>query len=261
MVDDLRDDARASHNRAQKSWFDREAGAYESQLTRTGRRNHDRKMSFLDRTFGLGAGSRLLELGAGSGLHLSWLAENRPEISYLGVDLSVGMLRLARERKPPGSVWGLAVGDALTLPCRSGAFDAAFAVDVVHHVPDPVRMFSEMARTVRPGGAIAVLEPNWLFPVNLVYLARPVEWGVFRSRVGNLTAWAAAAGWTGIRPLRLPIFFPPFPGRLFPLYERFERSVGGLDPALYFSTTLGVAGFPPSPPESTGGVPRSSPGR
>ncbi len=169
-------DVSESHNRRQKEWFDREAGAYERQWTRLGRRNHDAKMAALDATLALGEATSLLEVGAGSGMHLEWIREHRPSLRYLGVDLSDGMLREARRRGFDDGARSLAVSDAGALAARGGAFDAAFAVDVVHHVPDPVAMLREMARAVRPGGRIAVLEPNWVFPVNLIYVVRPVEW-------------------------------------------------------------------------------------
>ena len=246
------------HNRAQREWFDREAGAYERQWTRIGRRNHDAKMAALDRLLGLGNGRSLLEVGAGSGMHLEWIAASRPDLSYLGIDLSDGMLQEARRKGLLAPARRLAAGDALRLPVPDGRFDGAFAVDVVHHVPDPETMLREMGRAVRHGGPVAVLEPNWVFPVNLIYLARPVEWGVFRSRVGNLVRWAKSAGWSEVRPVRLPVYFPPFPARLFPLYRAFEGSIGRFGAARYFSTTLGVMGRAGG--GSTSGRGGSSPG-
>ncbi len=226
----------------QKSYFDREAGNYDRQFTRCSRRNHDAKMAALDAILGLGEAGAVLEVGAGSGMHLSWIAENRPEIRYVGVDLSHGMLREAKRKGLLERDRRLLTADALALPLAPDSFDAAFAVDVVHHVPDPVAMLREMARSVRPGARLAVLEPNWVFPVNLIYLFRRVEWGVFRSRIGNLSRWARQAGWKDIRPVRLPIFFPPFPEAFHGAYGAFERLAGAMAPVRYFSTTLGVAG-------------------
>lgn len=246
------------HNRRQKDWFDREAGGYEAQWTRVGRRNHDFKMEALDDWLRLSGASSVLEVGAGSGMHLEWIRDRRPSLRYLGVDLSDGMLREAHRRGFADGPRALAVSDALALAARPGFFDAAFAVDVVHHVPDPVAMLREMSRAVRPGGTLAVLEPNWVFPVNLIYLARPVEWGVFRSRAGNLRRWALAGGWTAVRVVRLPIYFPPFPERFFPAYGWFERGPGSLGAVRYVSTTLGVVGHPPPAPLSTSPGDRSS---
>jgi len=245
---------------AQKSHFDREARNYDAQLTRIGRRNHDRKMEELDRILKLESAESVLEVGAGSGMHLEWIANHRPDVFYAGIDLSQGMLREARKKVERRPRTLLAVSDALAICVGPGAMDAGFAVDVVHHVPDPVGMFREMSAAVRPGGALAVLEPNWVFPVNLIYLFRPVEWGVFRSRAGNLTKWAKEGGWEDVRPIRLPIYFPTFPAFFHPLYGGFENSVGKVPLVRYFSTTVGVAGRVASRRPSTSPTLRSSQG-
>jgi SAM-dependent methyltransferase len=48
------------------------------------------------------------------------------------------------------------------LPFATGAFDAAFAFCVYHHIEpgDRVRHLSELARVVRPGGSVFVFEHN-----------------------------------------------------------------------------------------------------
>jgi demethylmenaquinone methyltransferase/2-methoxy-6-polyprenyl-1,4-benzoquinol methylase len=70
------------------------------------------------------------------------------------VDACEPMARLSR-----GCAAGWAVlGDALALPFRDGAFDAAMVGFAVRDVESPLRLFSEMRRVVRPGGAVACLE-------------------------------------------------------------------------------------------------------
>ena len=50
------------------------------------------------------------------------------------------------------------LGDARQLPFRDGAFDWAWSVDCVGYAPiEPLRMVSELARVVRPGGTVAIL--------------------------------------------------------------------------------------------------------
>ena len=44
------------------------------------------------------------------------------------------------------------------LPLESGSVDAAFANMVLHHAEDPAAMLREMARVVRPGGVVAVVD-------------------------------------------------------------------------------------------------------
>jgi len=55
------------------------------------------------------------------------------------------------------------VADARRLPFEDGALRAIVATDVLHHLPDVRSFFEEAGRCVRPGGAIALVEP-WITP-------------------------------------------------------------------------------------------------
>jgi SAM-dependent methyltransferase len=71
------------------------------------------------------------------------------------------MLRRARGRaRRAGVALPLVRADALALPARAGAFDGATAHSVLYLLPDPAAALREVARALRPGGAIAVLEPR-----------------------------------------------------------------------------------------------------
>lgn len=91
----------------------------------------------------------VLEVGCGTGLLLRRFAALAREA--VGVDLSPGMLAHARAR-------GLSVveGDAAALPFPDGRFDAAVSFKTLPHVPDLRRALAEMARVVRPGGALVI---------------------------------------------------------------------------------------------------------
>ena len=92
-------------------------------------------------------GRRVLDAGAGTGLVSDVLraAGARP----VAVDLSLSMLRWRAARRPPA-----AVADLSRLPMRAGAVDDAVAAFVLNHLPEPVPALRELARVVRPGGAV-----------------------------------------------------------------------------------------------------------
>ena len=94
-----------------------------------------------------GAGRDVLEVGCGTGLVLSRI--RRFARTARGVDLSPGMLALARAR-------GLDVqeGSATALPFASSTFDVTCSFKVLAHVPEIERALSEMLRVTRPGGHV-----------------------------------------------------------------------------------------------------------
>jgi demethylmenaquinone methyltransferase/2-methoxy-6-polyprenyl-1,4-benzoquinol methylase len=90
----------------------------------------------------------------------------------LGVDISPGMIEVARRRfeRRPGLEF--VVGDALALPVPDDTFDAATIAFGMRNLPDYGRGFAELARAVKPGGRVLCLE-----------IARP------RSRLARVLRW------------------------------------------------------------------------
>jgi SAM-dependent methyltransferase len=70
------------------------------------------------------------------------------------------MLRRARHRAARVQVvLPLLRADARHLPVRDGALDGATGHSLLYLLPDPAAALAEVARTVRPGGRVAFLEP------------------------------------------------------------------------------------------------------
>ena len=90
----------------------------------------------------------------------------------VGVDLAPGQIAAARETAPAGT--GLLAASVLALPFQNGAFDAALAVNVLHHAGDRADQdaaLAEMARAVRPGGLVLVHEISTVNPLYRLYMA------------------------------------------------------------------------------------------
>lgn len=108
---------------------------------------------------GLGPGPvRLLDVGVGTGADLDPLAERLPTGSHVwGVDLSPGMLALARARRPRLAV-DLLLADAHRLPFADAQFDAVLHVGAVNSFRDPRAAIAEMARVARPGAPVVLVD-------------------------------------------------------------------------------------------------------
>lgn len=99
-------------------------------------------------------GGRLLDLGCGPGALLS---EMEGAWTTVGLDVEPLALKYCRERGLPR----LVLGDGQKLPFRDGSFDAVTALDAFEHIPDDVAAFTEVARVLRPGGALVLSVPAY----------------------------------------------------------------------------------------------------
>ena len=91
------------------------------------------------------------EVGVGTGAVALPLTERGHAV--IGFDLSVPMLRHARQRLGPR----VANADGFRLPVRSGAVDNVVLVWVLHLVPDVGAFLAEVARVLAPGGRLATI--------------------------------------------------------------------------------------------------------
>lgn len=107
---------------------------------------------------------RVLDVGGGTGRMAQFL---RPARSVVVADLSLGMLRFARQK--PGVTPVAALAEALPFP--TGAFDRVVMVDALHHLFDQRQAVAELWRVLRPGGRLVIEEPDLNSPwVKLIAL-------------------------------------------------------------------------------------------
>ena len=76
--------------------------------------------------------SKILDLGCGTGLELTYYFDRCREGSITGIDLAPGMLQALRE-KFPGKKLNLIQGSYFAVPLGEEAFDAAVSVESLHH--------------------------------------------------------------------------------------------------------------------------------
>lgn len=107
----------------------------------------------------LPSGTRLLDVGAGPGYLLSYLARERPDLSLWGLDFSPEMIRRARQRAmAPRAAPRWLVADACRLPFAAGVFGQVVASFSFHIWPCPVAGLTELRRVLAPGGRAWVYE-------------------------------------------------------------------------------------------------------
>ena len=161
-------------------------------------------------------GDTVLDLAAGTAVSTVQLGSSGT--TAVACDFSLGMLKVGKAR---GRSVPLVAGDALALPFRDGAFDAATISFGLRNVADVDAALRELARVTRPGGRLVVCEfsrPTWApwRTVYTEYLMRALP-AVARAVSSNpdayvylaesIRAWPdqaalaariTAAGWTGV---------------------------------------------------------------
>ena len=113
------------------------------------------------RALQLGDRPRVLDLATGTGDLAIDIARMHPGAQVIGLDPSLQMLAVAQAKLVRHGVTDrvtLMRGDAQALPYRSCEMDAATIAFGIRNVPDRPAALREMARVVRPGGRVAVLE-------------------------------------------------------------------------------------------------------
>jgi ubiquinone/menaquinone biosynthesis C-methylase UbiE len=104
-----------------------------------------------------GAGGRVLELGAGTGLNLDLYPDGVEQLVLLEPDPHMAKRLRATVANSPRPV-AVSEAPAERLPFEDSSFDAAVATLVFCTIPDPAAAMTELSRVLKPGGRLLFLE-------------------------------------------------------------------------------------------------------
>jgi SAM-dependent methyltransferase len=165
----------------------------------------------------------VLDVGCGVGKIHPFLINRRSHLHLSGIDVARDLIADARERQPYVAYDAY---DGDILPYSDGAFDVAFTICVMHHVPPPQWgcFISEMRRVVRPGGLVIAIEHNPLNPLTLWVVNNcPLDKHAVLLRSGQLTRLMRESGLNCIQ--RYFILFTPFSSSFFRSVDRALKRV------------------------------------
>ena len=120
----------------------------------------------------------VLNVGGSAGAIDNFLADHAATV--VGIDIDVGAISHAQQTFNKENL-EFQVADALNLPFDDASFDIVICSHVYEHVPDPVQMFKEIHRVLRPNGIcyfsagnrLMWNEPHYNLPL-LAILPRPL---------------------------------------------------------------------------------------
>ena len=155
---------------------------------------YDKRMGFIERRI-LGSEHRgwacarttgkTLEVAVGTGLNL---ASYPPEVELVGLDLSPEMIEIARQRAAElGREVDLRVGDAHALPFEANSFDAVLCTFSLCNIPEPRVAVAEMARVLRPGGHLVLVDHIGSDARPVFWIQRALEFFSIRSEGEHMT--------------------------------------------------------------------------
>lgn len=119
-------------------------------------------------------GKTVLDAGCGMGRH-AVIASRHGVARLVGMDLGHAVDAAFQNTKHLETVC-IVQGDIYHPPVKEAAFDAAYSLGVLHHIPEPVRGFRALAPKVKPGGWFQV----WLYGREgngwIIYVVNPIRY-------------------------------------------------------------------------------------
>jgi SAM-dependent methyltransferase len=113
-----------------------------------------------------------LDLGCSTGIFSDHFSEFASE--FYGIDYD--KTALFHSPKKPASNTTFINGDAMGLPFKNDSFDRIICAQVYEHVPNDLKLFSEIYRTLKPGGYVFFSGPNKTYPIEPHYFLPFLHW-------------------------------------------------------------------------------------
>jgi ubiquinone/menaquinone biosynthesis C-methylase UbiE len=135
-----------------RRYWDRKSATYDAEMG-----FWDRRLFGDSREWACGqAAGDVLEVAVGTGLNLPCYPA---EVTLTGLDLSEGMLAIARDRaRGLGRPVTLRQGSAHRLPFAEASFDTVLCTFGLCAIPEPAAAVAEMVRVLRPGGRLILVD-------------------------------------------------------------------------------------------------------
>lgn len=128
-------------------------------------------------------GESAVDIGSGTGSEALVFADRvGPTGDAVGVEPDPNLLAASeRSAAQQNSTARFVTGDAYGLPFGAGTFDAALCERVFQHLTAPARAAGEIARVLKPGGRVVVMDSDWG-----TALVHPGDRGVVREVIETL---------------------------------------------------------------------------
>ncbi len=210
---------------SQKQWFDKRAADFDKEFFSPCGPAVTRRFSSLKAVKSTTDTEKtarcILEIGSGTGIYSQQILGLSPD-RLIATDISRPMLDIAKNKLSDKRLLGC-VNQAESLPFADNSFDSVWAFACFHHVGNTQSGFNEVSRVLKKDGDFFLMEPNNLFPLNiLLALIKTVERGMLDSRPER---WIPEAERAGLRctNYRCGSFFPGWSFFALNFFEQLEK--------------------------------------
>jgi ubiquinone/menaquinone biosynthesis C-methylase UbiE len=146
--------------------FDHHSDLYDRVASRLARPLYERVAADVAAA-GLAEAARVLDVGTGAGHVPILIARARPGRRVDGLDLSAGMIEVARRKAAVAGLEGrvdFIVGDVADMPYPDATFDLVVSTMSQHHWPDAGAGLRELRRVLRPSGQVWIYDFRHALP-------------------------------------------------------------------------------------------------
>lgn len=158
MLNSHWDDAPAEYDALRQSWL-----------------NERRDLRVLQFLTGARAGSRVLEIGCGTGSSLIKIALARPDLQFIGVEPLESYCRYAEENRIKSGAQNVSFvcsfAEKLQTLIEEASIEWVISTDVLHHVEDTQAVLAALTSRSKIKARWLSIEPSWLNPYIFLFQA------------------------------------------------------------------------------------------
>lgn len=112
---------------------------------------------------------KILDIGSADGMFTKVILDKSEANEIVGIDVLRNSIEWAKNHWKSNKKMKFKVADAHKLPFRNRDFDAVFALEVLEHVFEPVRVLQEIKRVLKDGGYVIFLVPAETFLFKVIW--------------------------------------------------------------------------------------------
>ncbi len=111
-------------------------------------------------------GSKILDIGCGTGNLLYLLEKENKDLSLYGIDISKNMLNIAKTKLKKSN---LILSSAENIDFKDDSFDIVFSTEAFHHYSDYSKIMNNIHKILKKNGRLIVLDVDFGFILNKIF--------------------------------------------------------------------------------------------